>query len=996
MRKLNLNSLQHHRLLELAPALVAIILALEAPLAPLAAASPAKPGSPPAVTDPGNRSIPWSDLGAPATAQYSGDGLAVWAGPNRVVHLRCAFQRLEGEVTPEGLWLTSTVEGVPPTRFGVVADYLGRDGGAMVALPERGMPACEVGLARYARRGLVEEYSVSVDGVRQDFVVSESPGGAGPLRVDLVVIGAKTEPLAQGARLVLDGSGRKLAYSRLRVVDANERQLSARLEVVFENRMAVVVEDAGAVYPVRIDPTFTDENWVSMGALPGTDGDVNAAVVDASGNLYIGGKFTIVGDVLARNVVKWNGRAWSALGSGVDGPVLAMAVSGTDVYVGGEFATAGGVTAVNIAKWNGSVWSALDSGVSRGGSPGRGGVYALTASGTDLYAGGSFDTAGGTTASNIAKWNGSGWVALGPGTDRSVRALAVSGADLYVGGDFYLAGGTAANKIAKWNGSSWSALGSWDGGDVYALAVSGMTVYVGRGLWRDNNIAVWDGSSWSALGSGMDGPVYSLAVSGTDVYAGGLFNKTGWGSANCIAKWDGSTWSALGSGIGGAVRAIVAVGTNVYVGGEFTLAGTMEAWDIAKWDGIAWSALCSGTGGLVRFPQALAVSGADLYVGGQFTTVGQTAATNIAKWNGSGWSALGSGVSKPGWSSEVLALAASGSNLYVGGTFSRAGEAYVNNVARWNGSTWSALGSGFVGARVVALAVSGTELYAAADNYGICKWDGNRWTQLGDVSRDGWPGDVMALAGSGGDLYIGGSFTTVGQTAAKNIAKWNGSGWSALGDGVDGTVHALAVSGTDLFAGGEFSMAGTVNAKCIAKWNGNTWSSIGSIGGGRDDYVLALAVYGTDLYAGGSFTRAGGTAANRIAKWDGNTWSPLGSGVNDPVTALAVSGTDLYAGGYFTTAGGKVSAYLAKAVLGLGPGAGLARTITVSKATPTIVFQGTPGSPYDVQRTISLSPPVTWATLTPTGPLMPGADGLFSFTDTNAPPGTAYYRSGPR
>ncbi len=30
------------------------------------------------------------------------------------------------------------------------------------------------------------------------------------------------------------------------------------------------------------------------------------------------------------------------------------------------------------------------------------------------------------------------------------------------------------------------------------------------------------------------------------------------------------------------------------------------------------------------------------------------------------------------------------------------------------------------------------------------------------------------------------------------------------------------------------------------------------------------------------------------------------------------------------------------------------------------------------------------------GPLSPGADGLFSFIDTNAPSGTAYYRSGPR
>jgi len=39
---------------------------------------------------------------------------------------------------------------------------------------------------------------------------------------------------------------------------------------------------------------------------------------------------------------------------------------------------------------------------------------------------------------------------------------------------------------------------------------------------------------------------------------------------------------------------------------------------------------------------------------------------------------------------------------------------------------------------------------------------------------------------------------------------------------------------------------------------------------------------------------------------------------------------------------------------------------------------------------------VVWTTLTSATPFIPGADGLFNFTDTNAPSGTAYYRSGPR
>jgi outer membrane protein assembly factor BamB len=896
---------------------LAVGLALTVSLVFLQAAGPETSASCPAKTIPGNSSIPWSDLGARATAQYAGDGLAVSAAEDGAVRLRCAFQRLEGEVTSEGLWLTSTVEDAAADRFRVVADYLGRDGGAMVALPESGLATHEAGVARYVRRGLVEEYSVSVDGVRQDFLVAEPPGGNGPLRVDLAVTGARAEAAASGVRLVLDNSGRKLVYSRLRVKDAAERALSARMDVVSSDRLAVVVEDAGAVYPVRIDPTFSDENWVSMGGILGTDGEVSAAISDAVGNLYIGGKFTMVADVLATNIAKWNGSTWStlgSLGSGVGDAVYALAVSGTNLYAGGYFTSAGGVPASSVAKWNGNTWSALGSGV-------NGSVYALAVSGSDLYAGGYFTTAGGASAKYIAKWNGSAWSALGSGMNDSVKALAVSGSDLYAGGWFRTAGGVSANFVAKWNGSTWSALGTGMepgmGGNVSALAVSGTDLYAGgyftsAGGVPASSVAKWNGNAWSALGSGVGGSVYAMALSGADLYAGGAFTTAGGTPANYIAKWNGSTWSALGAGASGAeypyVFTLALQGTDLYVGGKFETAGGVPANYIAKWNGSAWSALGSGMNGEVA---ALAVSGTDLYAGGDFSWAGGVAANYVAKWNGSTWTALGSGMN-----GEVAALAVSGTNLYAGGYFTSAGGVPASSVAKWNGNTWSALGSGVNGS-VYALAVSGSDLYAGgwfstaggvAANY-VAKWNGSTWTALGSGLDNG----VAALAVSGTDLYAGGNFTTAGGASAKYIAKWNGSAWSALGSGMNNNVKALAVSGSDLYAGGWFSTAGGVSANHVAKWNGSTWSALDS---GVSDIVYALALSSTDLYAGGPFKKAGGTSANYIAKWNGSTWSALGSGMNRTVCALAASGTNLlYVGGSFERAGGKVSAYVAKAML---------------------------------------------------------------------------------
>jgi hypothetical protein len=108
-----------------------------------------------------------------------------------------------------------------------------------------------------------------------------------------------------------------------------------------------LVNDAEAVYPVRIDPTFSDANWISMGGVNGTDGEVYAAAMDGSGNLYIGGWFGVAGNAVAKNDAKWDGSSWSALGSGINDWVWALAVSGGTLYAGGYFTAAGGNAATS-------------------------------------------------------------------------------------------------------------------------------------------------------------------------------------------------------------------------------------------------------------------------------------------------------------------------------------------------------------------------------------------------------------------------------------------------------------------------------------------------------------------------------------------------------------------------------------------------------------------------------------------------------------------------
>src|SRR5206468_8753866 len=141
---------------------------------------------------------------------------------------------------------------------------------------------------------------------------------------------------------------------------------------------------------------------------------ISALAVSDTGELFAGGSFTKAGGVTANNLAKWDGRNWSALGGEITGPVLAVAVRGSDVYVGGYFSGLGaGRDIARIAQWDGQQWTRLDTGV---GGAGFGHVDVITIDPQGaIYAGGNFTEAGGAGASFVAKWNGDNWSALSGG-----------------------------------------------------------------------------------------------------------------------------------------------------------------------------------------------------------------------------------------------------------------------------------------------------------------------------------------------------------------------------------------------------------------------------------------------------------------------------------------------------------------------------------------------------------------------------------------------------
>jgi N-acetylneuraminic acid mutarotase len=561
-------------------------------------------------------------------------------------------------------------------------------------------------------------------------------------------------------------------------------------------------------------------------------------------------------------------------------------------------------------------------------------------------------------ASQLATASDPTWSALpNQGLNDDVYALAVVGSDLYVGGDFTQTGVGALGlgRIARYDTTTgtWHALPN-QGLDnvVRALAVVGSDLYVGGSFTQTGDgtvtglgyIVRYDTAArtWNALpNQGLNSLVWALAVDGSDLYAGGFFTQTGDGllGLNYIACYDtaASTWNALPhQGLNAPVFALAVVDSDLYLGGQFSSTGDgtvtglgyIARYDTADHD---WHALPNQ--GLKNGQvSALAASGSDLYVGGEFTQTGDGSLTGLGyiacyDTEADAWHAL----PNQGLDSYVFGLAASGSDLYVGGTFTQTGDGTVtglNSIARYDtaASTWNALPHQGLNGAALALAVVGSDLYVGG---GFPQTGDGSLTDLGHIarydtttiawraaSRQGLDNDVRALAVDGSDLYVGGNFAQTGDATVIDlgrIARYDtkAGDWHALPHkGLNSLVLALAVVGSDLYVGGFFSQTGdgSLGLNCIARYDtaASTWNALPNQG--LSGYVSALAVVGSDLYVGGFFSQTGdgSLGLNHIARYDtaDHDWHALpNQGLNGLVSALAASGSDLYVGGGFTQTG---------------------------------------------------------------------------------------------
>ena len=329
--------------------------------------------------------------------------------------------------------------------------------------------------------------------------------------------------------------------------------------------------DAGAALDPQDSATNTrgiikrsaSGQWSAVGAGVSAGNPVYSIIVARDGKIYAGGGFTAMSGVANTNKIAYFDPAdglWHAMGTGAgaSGDVWTL-TEGPDgsIYAGGDFSAMGGVASTKcIAKWNGSAWSAM----------GTGGVAATTqvralmwnAASTYLYVGGNFTDIGGSGADYLARWDGAAWSVVGAAANLNGNVYALERVPgntlgIYVGGAFTNAAAIAsADYIAKWSGTAYSALSTGMNSDVQTMTVapSGL-LYVGGAFTTAGGVtvaynAIWNGTGFAPVGTGLNALMYDLTQGiNNAIYMGGAsstadpFGALAYG----LVIWTGSSFA---------------------------------------------------------------------------------------------------------------------------------------------------------------------------------------------------------------------------------------------------------------------------------------------------------------------------------------------------------------------------------------------------------------------------------------------------------------------
>jgi uncharacterized delta-60 repeat protein len=628
----------------------------------------------------------------------------------------------------------------------------------------------------------------------------------------------------------------------------------------------------------RLNSDGTLDTSFGNGQAGAESADIYAVALQSDGKLVIGGHFDLVNDMFRHNIARLNsdGTLDPNFGSGLDGTngdVNAVVVqSDGRVLIGGGFFTVNSTRAYYTARLN--VDGTLDTTYGDSGQVGVDkSVSSMVMQGDGkVIIGGQFTAVQQGGRSRIARLNTDGtldtsFAANQAGTDDAVGAMVMQNdGKVLLGGGFRRVNGGAHVVTARLKGDGTLDASFFDGVPesttlFFAMALqSDGKVLVSGDYFRASDYTIRyriarlnsDGTldtsfgptSFDPAGAGADDVYAIVAQSDGKVIVGGRFPGSNGVVVRSVARLnsDGTLDTSfppvvIGPGTKFVSTLALQSDGKLLVGGQFsTINGTARG-GIARLnsDGTLDTSFGEGLAGADNnVSEVVVLNDGRLLIGGDFTKVNGVARGRVARLNGDGTldTNFGSGLAGADNTISTMALQSDG-KLLIGGRFTKVNGVTRGRIARLfsDGTLDTSFGEGLAGVDNTVAAM-------------VVQSDGNvliggGFTTVNGVPRDGYarlivpPPDITIEQPAGMPLSDGTSavnygLVQVGQTSEKVFTIHNPGA-------VDLTVLSVTVDGA---GAGDFSV-GTLGSPVVTVGGSTTFTvTFNPVAGGGHNAVL--------------------------------------------------------------------------------------------------------------------------------------------------------------